>query len=166
MSATIPDRDQFVEEVRTFAPLMMAFLECSDELQEHAKEMLAAFKDPELDEDDRALAAMTLADILHPNFYKGLLGSDLKECEAQGAEHFPETRHVLEEMDQEEATFADRLKGIMERSGTTQAELAEKIGVGQPAISMMLQRNCRPQKKTVHKLAEALGVSPEELWPV
>jgi len=43
--------------------------------------------------------------------------------------------------------------------------LAEKIGVGQPAISMMLQRQCRPQKRTVMRIAEALGVSAEELWP-
>jgi transcriptional regulator with XRE-family HTH domain len=47
----------------------------------------------------------------------------------------------------------------------TQAQLADKLGLGQPAISMMLQRNCRPQKRTVVRLADALGVAPEELWP-
>lgn len=47
----------------------------------------------------------------------------------------------------------------------TQDQLAEKIGVGQPAISMMLKRQCRPQKRTVQRLAEALGVAAEELWP-
>jgi transcriptional regulator with XRE-family HTH domain len=46
----------------------------------------------------------------------------------------------------------------------TQEQLAAAIGVGQPAISMMLNRNCRPQARTVKKLADALGVEIEELW--
>jgi transcriptional regulator with XRE-family HTH domain len=53
----------------------------------------------------------------------------------------------------------------MESNGLTQAELAAKVGVGQPAISMMLNRSCRPQKKTVRRIATALGVTVEELWP-
>jgi transcriptional regulator with XRE-family HTH domain len=53
----------------------------------------------------------------------------------------------------------------MDKAGLTQEQLAEKIGVGQPAISMMLKRQCRPQKRTVQRLAEALGVAAEELWP-
>jgi len=47
----------------------------------------------------------------------------------------------------------------------TQEELAEKTGVGQPAISNMLNRQCRPQHRTVRRFADALGISPEELWP-
>ncbi len=35
----------------------------------------------------------------------------------------------------------------------------------QPAISQMLNRNCRPQKKTILRLAQALDVLPQELWP-
>ena len=47
----------------------------------------------------------------------------------------------------------------------TQEQLAAKIGVGQPAISNMLNRQCRPQRRTVKRLATALDVSPEDLWP-
>jgi len=47
----------------------------------------------------------------------------------------------------------------------TQEALAAKLGVGQPAISNMLNRQCRPQRRTVLRLAQALGISPEELWP-
>jgi transcriptional regulator with XRE-family HTH domain len=47
----------------------------------------------------------------------------------------------------------------------TQEEVAERIGVGQPAISKMLNRNRRPQKKTIMKLATALNVSPMVLGP-
>ena len=68
-------------------------------------------------------------------------------------------------MDKEESFFADRMRELMEVKGTTQAELAAKVGIGQPAISMMLNRACRPQRKTVLRFAEALEVPPEELWP-
>jgi transcriptional regulator with XRE-family HTH domain len=68
-------------------------------------------------------------------------------------------------MNEEEADFAKRLRGLMEVKGLTQAQLATVVGIGQPAVSMMLNRACRPQKKTVLRFAEALGVAPEELWP-
>jgi len=110
---------------------------------------------------------MTLADVLFPNLsdHEGQLGLDLEECEAMGAQHSEETHDDLKEMDREESLFADRLRALMAERGLTQAQLAEKIGVGQPAISMMLQRACRPQRRTVQRLAEALAVHPEELWP-
>ena len=53
----------------------------------------------------------------------------------------------------------------MEVSEMTQAQLAGVVGIGQPAISMMLKRQCRPQQRTVQRLAEALGVAAEKLWP-
>jgi transcriptional regulator with XRE-family HTH domain len=68
-------------------------------------------------------------------------------------------------MDAEESFFAHRLRELMEAKGLTQAELADKVGIGQPAISMMLNRACRPQRKTVLRFAQALQVPTEELWP-
>jgi transcriptional regulator with XRE-family HTH domain len=68
-------------------------------------------------------------------------------------------------MDREEATFADRLRAVMQERGVTQEQLAERIGVGQSAIAMMLQRQCRPQRRTVSRMAEALEVPPDRLWP-
>ncbi len=64
-----------------------------------------------------------------------------------------------------EASFAVRLKELMAAKHLSQRELAERVGCTQPAISLMLQRSCRPQKKTILKLAEALHVHPQELWP-
>jgi transcriptional regulator with XRE-family HTH domain len=52
----------------------------------------------------------------------------------------------------------------MERKNISQAELAKAIGVSQPAISLLLARKCRPQRRTVEKLAEALNVETRELW--
>lgn len=47
-------------------PLFLAYLECSNELQEHARKLFAVIGDPNADENDRTLAAMTLADVLFP----------------------------------------------------------------------------------------------------
>ena len=77
----------------------------------------------------------------------------------------PSAGPILAEMDRQEATFAERLRTAMTEKGFTQAELAAKVGIGQPAVSMMLNRACRPQRKTVQKIAAALGVADEQLWP-
>ena len=68
-------------------------------------------------------------------------------------------------MDCQEAAFADRLRELMTVKCVTQQELSNRVGCSQPAISQMLNRKCRPQKKTILKLAEALQVQPQELWP-
>jgi len=65
----------------------------------------------------------------------------------------------------QEATFAQRLRELMEAKRISQQELADRVGCSQPAISQMLHRRCRPQKKTILKLAEALNVPAHELWP-
>lgn len=44
-------------------------------------------------------------------------------------------------------------------------KLADRAHCSQPAISQMLNRACRPQKKTILKLAEALNVEARDLWP-
>jgi len=53
----------------------------------------------------------------------------------------------------------------MDAKRLSQRELADRVGCSQPAISQMLTRECRPQKKTILKLAEALNVQPRDLWP-
>jgi len=144
---------------------LLAYLECSDEIQAGIREMLELIKDPNTEEDDRHMTLLTLADALFPNPHDSKLGMDLQESEEIGARESEEMRTALEEMDREEATFAERLRAMMETQGITQEQLAEKIGVGQPAISNMLNRQCRPQRRTVLRLADALGTSPEALWP-
>ncbi len=164
MSTSTIDFNALAMDLQRFAPLFQAYLECSDELQVHAQKLFKILSDPATDADDRALAAMTLADVLFPNFHEGELGSDLEECEAM-AKHTPESRETLARMDEEEAVFADRLRAAMKERGVTQIQLAERLGVGQSAIAMMLQRQCRPQRRTIARMAEALEVQPETLWP-
>ena len=53
----------------------------------------------------------------------------------------------------------------MDEQGMTQSELASALGLGQSAIANLLSRNCCPQRRTVVKLAKALGIAPDDLWP-
>jgi len=145
--------------------LLHAFAECSDVMQEGVKAMLRIVFSEDSTEDEKAMALHTVADILFSNPYKGQLGMDLQESEDDAASEFPEMRDIVDLLNAEESAFADRLRELMEARGLTQCQLAAKIGVGQPAISNMLKRECRPQMRTVARLAEALGVQPSELWP-
>ncbi|TVS20258.1 MAG: XRE family transcriptional regulator [Planctomycetaceae bacterium] len=74
-------------------------------------------------------------------------------------------REAMDEMEREEEMFAQRLRAIMKEKGVTQTQLAESLKIGQSAISNMLHRQCRPQRRTVLRLAEALSVNPADLWP-
>ena len=137
---------------------------CDDELRAEAIDLFKQLESGELDADQRT--ATLLAEILFPNAdEKGLPGLDLAEAEAIAPSQNLEAREVLSRMDEEEANFAKRLRQLMEAKGLTQAQLADAVGIGQPAVSMILNRSCRPQRKTVLRFAEALGVSPEHLWP-
>ena len=127
--------------------------------------MLQILDDPNTDEDDRDMTLFTLADALFPDASERKLRMDLEELEAVGAGYPEDARATSEEMDREEETFAGRLRDAMNRKGITQEQLALKIGVGQPAISNMLNRQCRPQRRTVARLADALDVAPSDLWP-
>jgi lambda repressor-like predicted transcriptional regulator len=147
------------------ANFLRAYVECSNEIQAGIRGMLEIVNNPNTDEDDRDMTLLTLADALFPNPHNGKLGMDLEESEKLGAGYSEEMQTTLDEMDREEATFAARLRKAMETQGINQEQLAAKTGVGQPAISNMLNRQCRPQRRTVLRLAEALNAAPEELWP-
>lgn len=145
--------------------VLHAFMECSDQVQADIRELVKLLNDPTIDSDDRYSICLTLADALFPNPHKGKLGIDLEESERLGAEASDEMRQAVAELDQEEATFSERLGNEMKQRGISQEALAEMVGIGQPAISNILNRKSRPQRRTVVKFADALGVSPEDLWP-
>lgn len=148
------------------SPIVLAMAECDEELRIEALGLFKQLASGELDEEQRFATTVLLAEILFPNSdHHGLPGLDLMEAEEIASDISPEAKDVFARMDQEEAVFAERLRELMAKNQLTQTKLAEMIGVGQSAISMMLQRNCRPQKKTVLRLAEALDVTPEILWP-
>jgi lambda repressor-like predicted transcriptional regulator len=155
-----------ISAIQAASPIVLALAECGEELRAEAVELFKALASGKLDEEQRIATITLLAEILFPNADdKGLPGLDLVEAEELAPKVNPEAEAVLGRMDAEEADFAKRLRHLMEAKNMTQAELASAVGIGQPAVSMMLNRTCRPQKKTVMRFAQALGVAPEELWP-
>jgi lambda repressor-like predicted transcriptional regulator len=146
--------------------VVLALEECPEQLRAEAIVLFKQLASRDLDRKERMATVPLLAEILFPNAdHKGFPGLDLEEAEEIARETSPEAKETLARMDGEEATFAAALRRLLEQKGLTQEELAEKVGIGQPAISMMLQRKCRPQKRTISRLADALDVSAEELWP-
>jgi lambda repressor-like predicted transcriptional regulator len=154
--------DPSIETSQMFAKVFQAYLECSTEVQEAIREMIDIFNSPESTEDERFMASVTIAEALFPSRHDGHLGVDLESVEQRAG---GDAKEIQAKMDQEETYFADRITSLLRERGMSQSELAEKIGVGQPAVSMMLARQCRPQRRTVERIACALGVPPADLWP-
>jgi transcriptional regulator with XRE-family HTH domain len=128
--------------------------------------MLGVLKNPQATSNERQRALMTLADALSLNpDENGEYGLEIVRSEAGAAERHPALAREVEKMNSQEAAFAMRLEELMASRQISQSELAQRIGCSQPAISQMLRRKSRPQKKTILKLAEALNVAAQELWP-
>ena len=58
--------------------------------------------------------------------------------------------------------IGDRLRELRKQRFLTQHMLAERSGVSQVAIARIELNRAEPHFSTIHKLANALGVSPEE----
>lgn len=143
-----------------------ALAECCDAIQQVVVRLIVVVKNPQTTPVERQRALMTIADALFPNAGEsGESGLDVVTSEARAAEENPSLANEVKAMDTQAATFAQRLREVMDAKRISQLELADRIGCSQPAISQMLNRNCRPQKKTILKLAEALNVQACDLWP-
>ena len=141
------------------ARLIGRAMECSREIQEIVLEMAAIVVDENSAPDEIDLAYEAMIEALDPGMtadcldnYKAMLGS------SEFVEHAAQLKA-------EQEAFADRLRSAMEKKSFTELQLAEKTGIGQPAISNLLHSKYRPQFATVKKLADALEVSPDALWP-
>lgn len=155
-----------VAAFKTASSIIRALQECDPKLREAALELFDQLQNDDLDPEQAYATTALITEILFPNADQdGIPGLDLEEAEKIAPAVDPAAGPLLAEMDRQEKTFAERLRAAMARKGITQAELAAKVGIGQPAISMMLNRTCRPQRKTVQKIAAALGIGAEELWP-
>lgn len=137
--------------------MLCAFKECSTDIQNLVLELALSLKNKDMPLEEQRLVIDTIDEALFPEVYSEADNHDDDPCVIQSVEL---------ELDQEEATFSDRLREMMLKCDITQEDLAQRTGVRQSAIAMMLSRNCRPQRGTVRKLADALQVHPDDLWPV
>jgi len=155
--------DQIASEM--FAEVFHAYMEASDDVQAVIRDMCAIMNDCDTDEDEYDAARSTLIEAIFPSHHDGELGIDIEQLRVVTSDESDQYKQELEVLDREQETFSNRLESIMAEQKLTQEELAERIGVQQPAISMMLNRKCRPQKRTLQKIAAALDVPVERLWP-
>ena len=156
MNSTVGAVDLFATQTRLFAQVMSAYKECDPEIQDVVLEMVDIVNDAEATNDEKDAAIHTIVEALFPAFTHELTRQDRSGRTAEAA-------HVLETLQAEEKHFADRVSALMIKQKLTQEELAVRVGVGQSAIANMLARRSRPQRKTVAKFAEALGVEPSDL---
>jgi len=146
--------------------IILALQECDPKLKAAAVKLFRNLLSGELDDYQKYATCTLLAEILFPNADEdGRIGLDMEEAEQTAREKIPGAKGVLDQLDQDEATFAQRVQELMDAQGLTQVELAERVGIGQPAVSLMLKRQSRPQYSTVTRFAQALGVEPKDLWP-
>lgn len=147
--------------IRNSIDVLRAFVECSDEVQRGILDMAQIIADPSVDADEKSAAEETLIEALYPKYHDEEFGIDSRLYEQMNRECEPE---VEDELDNQEASFAEVLQRLMDERGMKQKDLAEKIGVGQPAVANMLNRRCRPQRRTIEKIAKALQVDPQTIW--
>jgi hypothetical protein len=146
---------------RVFAEVLPAFDQATAELQGVVREASRTINDPLATTEEREQANATIARILFSLKGAGTLGEPLGKEERRDLER---GRAAQQRRDRQQVFFAERLEILLREKNLTQTALAEKVGVGQPAISMMLSRRCCPRRRTVEKIAEALDVAVSELW--
>jgi len=152
---------------------ILRYMECSDNVQSVVRSMFAVLDSEQTTDEDRHRACATIADalFLNPTEGHGQYGLDFPKSQQEIATKHPDeawrplVANRLTAMDSQEATFTERVKAILQDKNITQEELAERIGCTQSAVSKMLSRQSRPQRKTILKMATALGVEPTALWP-
>jgi predicted transcriptional regulator len=150
---------------RMFAQVFQAYVECTEEIQNLIRDMAEIVNDTTANEDEKLMACSTIAEALFPSRHDGHLGVDLEQAERLDAERSREGKGVHTSMDRQEEHFADRVVALMRERNMTQAQLASACEIGQPAVSNLLSRRSRPQRRTVEKIARALGVAISEIWP-
>lgn len=139
--------------------ILEAYFRLDSATQKEVKEQVARLQQASLSGTEQARAEKQLAATLRAGARQA--GPVVSRAERLSAARL----EVRAEVEQTLAIFAATLARLMAERQLTQAHLAERLGVGQTAISMLLKRRCRPQRRTIGKLAEALGVPVDELWP-
>ncbi len=64
---------------------------------------------------------------------------------------------------EEKTIFAQNLRKFLNEKGIKKKELADKVGVKAPVVSNWLGSNYYPRPKTLQSIADALGVTVDEL---
>lgn len=145
--------------VAQFAAMKSAFDGCSAEVQAIITEMIKVISNPNVSASDKIHATEVIVEAMLPS-----LTTDFREIE-QYQQDSDEGKALEESLILQETEFYERVQSLMEKNGLSQNDLANRMGVTQPAVSNLLKRQGRPQRRTIVRVAEALNVSPSDLWP-
>nr|PZN36534.1 MAG: XRE family transcriptional regulator [Bacillota bacterium] len=58
-----------------------------------------------------------------------------------------------------------RLRELREQKGLSRNQLAKLVGCSREAIRLLERGRRSPRYETARAIAQALGVSPDEIWP-
>lgn len=147
------DLEKGVAACQLVAKFEVARRECTDDIKSIVDEMMEIVASEDATADERRHAAHTVMEALFPG------------QAADWLELWDGRDPIESELDNEEREFSNRVRRLMKKKGISQVQLGEMIGVGQTVISMLLNRNCRPQARTVDRIADALKVDRREIWP-
>jgi lambda repressor-like predicted transcriptional regulator len=154
--------DEHLQACQGFAALLPRYLDCSAPMQGVVRDLVQLFNGATVEAEERQRILRALAVTLY---------QDADDRPSEHKEPSPARPAVPEEgvwrrrLEQGEEVFVTNLKRLMSERQLTQADLAQRASLSQPAISMLLARKYRPQRRTVRLLAQVLGVSEGELWP-
>jgi DNA-binding XRE family transcriptional regulator len=153
------DYEQLLVKCRVFAELMSIYFRCTNRIQEVVNDMVKSIASADTTDEDRERAYGTIAGAL-----LAFAGGE-EELSAGQTFRLPIPAETKALMRQQRQALAGRLKSHRVEKSWTQEELARRSGVGQSAISTIESGRCRPQVGTLVKLADALGLDKEDLWP-
>jgi transcriptional regulator with XRE-family HTH domain len=69
------------------------------------------------------------------------------------------------EIDAVKADFGRRLQSLILERNWNQADLARAAGLGRDSISTYIRGQVFPDPKNLKKIADALGVTPQQIYP-
>lgn len=136
-----------------------AMQECDPKIADIVSDMGEILLCDESTDDEKTMAVDTIEDAIFP-----CLSVDLREFLDQ-FETSTAAEQIKKGLNEEEVHFSDKVRELMSEREISQQQLADAIGVTQPAVSLLLNRECRPQRRTVQRIAKALDVDVSEIWP-
>lgn len=152
--------------LRTFAWLHAAYVECVEPVRQLVDDLsLAVCNDGASDSDTDVDCALTaMIDLLTPAATAGRGPWPRAVAPLPCFWHEPAVPDRAP-LGRPEAMFATRLAERMREKEVTPEWLGHQSGVGELAVARLLDGQGRPRLRTVVRIAHALGVTPDDLWP-
>lgn len=148
-------------ELLTGVGYLRAYLACSSVMKQAVESMIAVIDSPESDEQDKMLAYHTIDGILKMEEHAARDTFLLTDDDPGFGDR--ETGSQEESAAPTATTFGDCIRKLMEEKGITQAQLADRMGISQPAVNKLITKTVNPKGETLLRVAQAFGVKVEDL---